>query len=102
MWYVHPMLCLFSAHGTWGFMGRNAMVQGGPPMKHEDLLPYDHQEIGKPTPWWKTLGFVYYMIRALPGLMFGANQEGKVNERMRGFVRMLKEERGNERIGAVG
>jgi len=77
------------------------MFLGHPPLRHEDLQPYDHNEVGVKAPLYKNLGFTWQFIKALPNLLT-TNWPSKVTARMCAFIDALKKEKGVEKVGAVG
>ncbi|KZT55530.1 hypothetical protein CALCODRAFT_498548 [Calocera cornea HHB12733] len=78
------------------------MFNGKPPIKNEDIMPYDHQDLGSPWPWWKFAGFIWNMAWTAPSMFIGSNSQKKVFARMRVFVETLKKEKGIQKVGAVG
>jgi len=77
------------------------MFAGKPPVKDEDMLPYDHNQVGVKPPLWKNLGFVWLILKGLPNLL-GNSWPATVCTRVRTFIETLKKEKGLEKVGAVG
>ncbi|KZT55527.1 alpha/beta-hydrolase [Calocera cornea HHB12733] len=77
------------------------MFEGKPPVKEEDLQPYDHFEVGVKPPLWKNLGFGWQFLKSAPNLLT-FNWPSRVCKRLQTFIVTLKNEKGLEKVGAVG
>jgi len=77
------------------------MFLGSPPITPEQMTSVDHFEIGTPRPLWNKLRFFTLLLGVIPNIIF-SNGPGKVTKRMESWVEAVKQERGVERLGAVG
>jgi len=77
------------------------IFNGSPPIKSEDLMPYETYEIGQTTSIWQKIGFFFLALRVIPGLLI-FNSPKTVVRRSTKFLQDLKAEKSIERIGAVG
>ncbi|EJT99860.1 hypothetical protein DACRYDRAFT_101010 [Dacryopinax primogenitus] len=77
------------------------LFAGHPPIREEDLLPYDHTEIGVKPPLWKNLGYTWQVLKSMPNMMTTGSRPSAAG-RMITFVENLKKEKGVEKLGVVG
>jgi len=76
---------------------------GNPPMKAEELEPYETYEAGDKGTWLQTAGFIWLALtRVVPRIFWYGNTPAKASARMRKFVEVLKETNDIAKIGVCG
>jgi len=79
------------------------MFLGNPPMKAEELEPYETYEAHDKGTWWQTAGFIWLALtKVVPRLFWFGNTPAKVSARMKKVVEVLKETNGISKIGVCG